>query len=99
MNSSKNNLLINALMIVIIVGLFITLALDFAALHDINNEYMSKNTLKSLDIQVSKDVPIWTENKGEWDYLTLSFIVKIISYSVLFLMAIWFYKKGPCKDT
>ena len=54
---------------------------------------ISKNILKTLDVQLSKEVPAWTENKGEWDYLSLSFIVKAVTYAALLVMAICFYRK------
>lgn len=89
----KSNRLAIILVIILVVGLFLTLALDFAALHDIHNEYISKNILKALDVQLSKEVPSWTENKGEWDYLSISFIVKTVTYAMLLIMAIYFYRK------
>jgi hypothetical protein len=96
----KYNRLAIVLIIVIVVGLFITLALDFAALHDINNEYISKNILRTLDVQLTKEVPVWTENKGEWDYLSMSFIIKAVAYVVLLTVAICFYKNyGKFKNS
>lgn len=77
-----------------VVGFFIMLALDFAALHDIHNEYISKNILKTLDVQLSKEIPAWTENKGEWDYLSISFFVKAASYIALLAMGISLYRKN-----
>lgn len=80
-------------MILILIGLFVTLVLDFAALHDIHKEYLSKNILETLEVQLSKEVPTWTENKGEWDYLNLSLLMKALSFSALFAIAISFYRK------
>lgn len=90
----KNNRLVFILAITITVGLFIMLALDFAALHDIHNEYLSKNILETLEVKLSKEVPNWTENKGEWDYLGLSFCIKAVAYTALLGMAIYFYRNA-----
>ena len=81
------------LMLIIIVGLFISLVVDFAALHDIHNEYLSRKILETLEVTLPKKLPAWTENKGEWDYLTLSLIAKGIGFSVLLAIALRFYRK------
>jgi hypothetical protein len=93
----KNKRLALTLIVIIFIGLFLTLALDFAALHDINNEYISKNILKTLNVQLSKEVPAWTENKGEWDYLSISFIIKAVAYAVLLVITICFCRKEKSK--
>ena len=93
MNFFKNNRFAMILTVALVVGLFITLALDFAALHDIHNEYVSKKILKTLDVQLSKEIPDWTANKGEWDYLNLSLLFKALGYAALLTMVICFYKK------
>ena len=89
----RNNRFAFILIIAVVVGLFISLAIDFAALHDIHNEYISKNILKTLDVQLSKEVPNWTANKVEWDYLNLSFIFKAVAYAALLAIVIFYYRK------
>lgn len=69
------------------------LVLDFTALHDINKDYVSKNILQTLDVDLSKNIPIWTENKGEWGYLNLSILLKLVCYIALIVLGIYFYKK------
>jgi hypothetical protein len=59
----------------------------------IGRQNISKNILETLDIQFSKEVPAWTQNEGEWDYLRLSFILKAVAYAALLVMAICFYRK------
>jgi hypothetical protein len=76
------------ILILLVVGLFIILALDFAALHDIRNEYISKDILQTLDTQLSKEVPAWTDNRGEWDYLCVSFFVKAVAYLALLILSL-----------
>lgn len=75
----------------ILLGLFLLLFLDFAALHDIQKEYISKNILKFLDVQLSKDVPHWTRNEGEWNYLNISALLRLIAYSIISGVAIYLY--------
>ena len=67
--------------------------LDFTALHDIRKEYVSQDILKRLDITLSKNAPHWTANKGEWDYLTASILLRIILYFSVFTFCLFFYKK------
>jgi hypothetical protein len=67
--------------------------LDFAALHDIKNEYISKGILVYLDITLSGDLPYWTATEGEWQLVAFSlysrFLFFILNIIVLFLL----YKK------
>jgi len=81
------------LLIAILLILFLFLLLDFAALHDINKEYVSKNILESLNVQLSEAIPAWTENEGEWKYLNLSILLRLLFYTVLLVLAIYSYKK------
>ena len=69
---------------------FVLTLLDFAALHDIKNEYISKSILKYLDITLSSDPPYWTATEGEWQLVILSlisrFLFLIINITVLFFL-------------
>jgi membrane protease YdiL (CAAX protease family) len=79
---------ITMLAILFCIFVFILTILDFAALHDINREYISKAILKYLNITLSSDPPYWTATKGEWQLVTLSlisrFLFLIFNTSVLF---------------
>jgi hypothetical protein len=89
----KTKRLITGVIIVIMAGLFVSLLLDYAALHDIHKEYVSTNILETLGVELSRDLPAWTENKGEWDYLTVSYLFKSVCYATLFIMAIFICRK------
>ena len=80
------------LFIFIVLGLFLLLVLDFAALHDIQKEYISKNILEFLDVQLSKDVPYWTKNEGEWNYLNISALLRLFAYIIISGIVIYLYK-------
>jgi hypothetical protein len=67
---------------------FIMTIIDFAALHDIKQDYVSQSILHDLDINLSGELPWWTSTKGEWGVVSLSlifrFVFLIINFAVLF---------------
>ncbi len=69
---------ITILTILFCIVVFILTLLDFASLHDIKNEYISKGILKHLDITLSNDPPYWTTTEGEWQLVTLSLISRFL---------------------
>lgn len=89
MNRKK---LIFGLLICIILGQFVLLVLDFAALHDINREYISSSILESLNVTLSKKVPDWTGNSGEWQYLNFSLVLRFVSGLALAGIALFIRK-------
>lgn len=80
------------LLICIILGQFVLLFLDFAALHDINREYISSSILASLNVTLSKEVPDWTGNNGEWQYLNISLVMRFVSGLALAGIALYIRK-------
>lgn len=86
----KNVLFISV--IVIVSGLFLLLFLDFAALHDIKKEYISKNMFEFLGVQIPKEIPHWTENKGEWNYLNASVVSRFVGYSAIVALIVYLFK-------
>ena len=71
-------LLFNFLVIALTFG-------DFLALHDINKDYLSKEMLQYFNITAS--LPAWTATKGEWQVLTISFVLRtlFLLVNILFL--------------
>jgi len=45
---------------------------DFLALHDISHDYVSSQVLRSLDTSLLRELPAWTETKGEWAMVSVS---------------------------
>lgn len=82
-----------SVLIAIIMILFILLFLDFVALHDIKKEYVSTNILGSLNVQLSETIPDWVQNSREWNYLTLSLLLKSGCYTSLLLIIVFVYHK------
>ena len=90
MNKKKTIFLLST----ILLGcLFVLTVLDFTALHDIHNEYISKAILEKLEIRLSEEVPLWTDNNGEWSYLNLSLLLRMVGYTVLLILSVFLYKK------
>ncbi len=60
---------------ILILGMLI---LDFLALHDVKQDYVSPNVLRDFNVNLSDLLPEWTATKGEWWTVQISFIVKLI---------------------
>lgn len=69
------------------------LVLDFTALHDIRNDYISKEILNFLGVTLSDTVPEWTENSREWGYLSVSLILRGVLYFIIFAVFFFLYKR------
>ncbi len=64
----------------LVLGIFVLLLtiLEFLALHDIKNEYVSAEILKHLQISLSNELPRWTSTTGEWRIVTISWLLRFI---------------------
>lgn len=77
MNKTRTIVLIAA--VLCIVGLCLTI-LDFLALNDIHNEYISTRILQYLNITISGELPTWTATKGEWDIVRISLLIRLAAF-------------------
>ncbi len=75
-------------MFIVLAGIFFATVLDFAALHDIYNDYLSKRVLESLEFGGVNEVPAWTETPGEWSLLKFSLTFKL--FAILALLVLTF---------
>lgn len=83
-----NAVLFTRILFVLTIVLFICFFFDFLALHDINNDYVSKRVM--IRYLTSISLPDWTNTSGEWSIMKLSFIVKLIvtGFILIFLFAL-----------
>jgi hypothetical protein len=77
-----------------VVVLFLTI-LDFAALHDIKQDYVSKYILKYLNIVLSKELPDWTSTTGEWQIVTISLFLRFFYFILNILVLLSLIRKVP----
>ena len=75
------------------VAVFILTIFDFAALHDIKQEYVSKNILNYLDISLSEDLPQWTSTTGEWQLVTFSFYMRFLFFILNIAVLVHYSRK------
>jgi len=54
--------------------------MDFLALHDIKQDYLSKTIIDYLGITFSKEIPDWTATSGEWRSVTISLYSRLIFF-------------------
>ena len=82
-------------LITILFGMlvFIFTILDFAALHDIKQDYVSRHILDYLRINLSNDLPNWTSTEGEWHVVSLSFYLRFLFFILNTTVLVYLYKK------
>ncbi|OFX58355.1 MAG: hypothetical protein A2066_14645 [Bacteroidetes bacterium GWB2_41_8] len=61
-----------------IIVFFVCLLLDFLALHDIHNDYVSTSVIDRFSPAASSALPEWTKTSGEWSLIRFSFAVKLL---------------------
>jgi hypothetical protein len=81
-------------LITILFGIvvFIFTILDFAALHDIKQDYVSRNILHYLRINLSSDLPDWTSTEGEWRIVALSFCLRSLYFIFNTALLVYLYR-------
>ena len=72
---------------------------DFAALHDINKDYVSQYILDYLKIDTSQKLPDWTATKGEWQVVPFSLYSRFLFFILNIIVLIYFYRKIASKET
>ncbi len=68
-------LLINLTFVFCLVAFVLTIG-DYLALHDISHDYVSARVLQSLGVFVSRELPPWTETKGEWAMVSTGLVFR-----------------------
>ncbi len=68
------------------IVLFACLLFDFLALHDIRNDYVSKLVMSRFAVNSPIDLPDWTNTRGEWSIVQISYVVKLIITALSFFL-------------
>jgi hypothetical protein len=82
-------------LITIVFGLlvFLLTIFDFAALHDIRQDYVSRYILNYLKIELPNDLPSWTSTAGEWHLVAWSLYLRFLFFILNLIVLIYFYRK------
>ncbi len=51
---------------------------DFLALADIHQDYVSTKVLKYLHMNISDELPVWTSTKLEWAWIRISLLIRVV---------------------
>lgn len=70
-----------ATLALITLVIFLTLV-DFLALHDIQQDYVSREVFSWLDVELSSPLPAWTNTDREWTVVTISLVTRLALLSV-----------------
>ena len=76
---TKPNKMGNILIVLCVIGILLTIG-DYLALHDIKNDYVSTRNFDNLGITISGDLPEWTNTRGEWQIVRISFLFRFIFF-------------------
>ena len=91
MNKNLKTIIIITLILCIFV--FMLTLLDFAALHDINKDYISQSIIDYLKIDIANDLPAWTATQGEWQAVSFSLYSRFLFFIMNITVLIYFYRK------
>jgi hypothetical protein len=50
--------------------------MDYLALHDIKQDYISKDMIERFKLTTTQEVPTWTDTPGEWLVVNISLVVR-----------------------
>ena len=93
----RNMHTITVFALIFCVLVFVLTLLDFSALHDIKQEYVSKKILDYLNITLSDELPDWTSTSGEWQIISISFYLRFIFFIVNIVLLSMIIRKGQLK--
>ena len=91
----KNIKPITVITLLFCVVVSILTILDFAALHDIKQDYVSKNILIYLNIRLSEELPQWTSTTGEWQIVTISIYLRFLFFILNLAVLAHYIRKVP----
>lgn len=74
----KTTSVLTKILLGLIMVLLMCLFLDFLALHDIRNDYVSAPVIDRFMPATTSVLPEWTKTSGEWSLIRFSFIVKFL---------------------
>lgn len=78
----------------IISLLLLSLSLvDFLALADIHQDYVSTKVLESFQINVADKLPDWSSTKLEWTWIRASFLLRLFSVVFIFVALVKIAKR------
>lgn len=83
-------------MIILSLILMICTIDDFLSLHDIKKDYISQTALQYLELEISGQLPEWTNTNLEWTSVTVSFWIRLLMI-ILNLMILCSFKKHTQK--
>ncbi|MEZ5195446.1 MAG: hypothetical protein R2764_03325 [Bacteroidales bacterium] len=60
---------------------------DFLALHDINQDYVSSHVLNIIGVDLSEKLPEWSSTSLEWSFIRISLLLKAF-FMVIIIIAL-----------
>jgi hypothetical protein len=84
----KTTSTLTKILMVLIFVLLMCLILDFLALHDIRNDYVSNSVIDRFYPNSLSVLPSWSGTTGEWAIVQMSFLIKLI-VAVITMIVLW----------
>ena len=76
------------------VLVFLMTILDYLALHDIRQDYLSRDMIEYFDITFSEELPDWTTTNGEWKMVEISLVSRFFFYILVIIVLVNYMKKA-----
>ena len=77
-----------------VIGFLLVLTVgDLLALHDIQQDYVSAEVLRMLELDLAGALPYWTSTTGEWSLVTISVIARFVLLVMNALLLFTFLRK------
>lgn len=88
----KTTSTLTKILMVLIFVLLMCLILDFLALHDIRNDYVSNSVIDRFSPNTLSVLPEWSRTMGEWAIVQTSFLIKLV-VAVITMIVLWTLKR------
>jgi hypothetical protein len=81
------------LLILLVMVLGLCLLLDWAANHDILNDYASKGVINRFMPDKANLLPEWTNTSGEWMIIHISYLIQVAVSITIFVILLKLKKR------
>ncbi|MCB2221922.1 MAG: hypothetical protein KQI35_16145 [Bacteroidetes bacterium] len=72
---------------ILAIFVFVLIFVDFLALMDIHQDYVSQKVLELIQVDITDKLPDWASTSLEWNFIRLSLILKSI-FMVIIIIAL-----------
>jgi hypothetical protein len=72
---------------ILAIFVFVLIFVDFLALMDIHQDYVSQKVLELIQVDITDKLPDWASTNLEWNFIRLSLMLKSV-FMVIIIIAL-----------